>query len=134
VEWIAITGLLPRRPRRQAGELPRLGRQLVRFQTLCRRIRPPIVRWNLSPSLRAAEMGFPPLPLPSIPLKSHFKRTCLFLYFRCPNFVERRFVARTLTCLDVETRFLSLKSLSPVKFIYECVKYLISCAMQCGAK
>ena len=43
-------------------------------------------------------------------LKSHFERTCLFLYFQCPNFVERRFAARTLTSPDVDTRFLSSRS------------------------
>lgn len=86
-----------------SGELPRLGRQLVRFRTSL----PPVTALhctrNLLPSLRATEIGLPSLSLD--PLKSHFERTCLFLYFGQSS-AEGSFVARTLTRLDVELRFL----------------------------
>lgn len=87
VEWIAITGFLPWR---QAGELPRLGQQLVRFQTLCRRNRSPLYEEPFAEPARGREIGFSALPRD--PLKSHFERTCLFPYFQCPNSVEKSFL------------------------------------------
>lgn len=87
VKWIAITGFLPWR---QAGELPRLGQQLVRFQTLCRRNRSPLYEEPFAEPARGREIGFSAFPRD--PLKSHFERTCLFPYFQCPNSVERSFL------------------------------------------
>lgn len=83
-----ITGFLPWR---QAEELPRLGQQLVRFQTLCRRNRSPLYEEPFAEPARGREIGFSASLLRS-PLKSHFERTCLFPYFQCPNSVERSFL------------------------------------------
>lgn len=55
----AITGFLPWR---QAGELPRLGQQLVRFQTLCRRNRSPLYEEPFTEPARGREIGFSASP------------------------------------------------------------------------